>query len=157
MAEKITFDARKYKRLNLTEPLSVCIKTSNIKLSSDKEIEGAIGNISAGGAMLVSPIFIPRGATVEIEISPFDSLPMPLTTNSRVVHHEKPRTPLLVFLSLKTTSRVVHTQAKITSSKRDEDEHLYYMGVEFLNLPDETRSAINEWVEASTQKSEDRG
>lgn len=169
MAEKITFDVRKCKRLNLIDPLSVYIRTLNIKLRSDKEIEGLIGNVSAGGAMIVSPIFIPRGATIEIEISAFDSLstplktnsrvihhekprallptPLPLKINSKVVHHEKPRTSLPPPLPLATISSVVHTQAKIVSSKRDKDEHIYYMGVEFLDMSDETRSIINEWIE----------
>ena len=142
MAEEIIFDARKYKRFNLTEHLPVRIKTSSIKLRADKEIEGIVGNISAGGAMLVSSIFVPRGSIVDIEISTFNSLSTSLKTNSKVVHHEKPRFPL----PLKTNSRVVHAQARITSSRRNKDEHLYCMGIEFLDVSDETRSIINKWV-----------
>ncbi|RII00649.1 PilZ domain-containing protein [candidate division NPL-UPA2 bacterium Unc8] len=153
MAEEITFDARKYKRYNLVEHLPVRIKTSSIKLRADKEIKGIVGNVGAGGAMLISSIFIPRGSVVEIEIPDFNGLPASLKTNSRVVHHEEPRFPL----PLKTSSRVVHTQAKIISSRRDKDEHFYCMGVEFLDISDETRSTINEWIKKIMSENATKG
>ena len=154
MAEKITFDLRRYKRKNIEEsPFSVRIKTQSVKLRADKEIEGFLANIGAGGALLVIPIFIPRGAIIDIEISHFDDLQTPLKTNSKVIHHEKPHFPL----PLKTSSRVVHTQGRVISLKKDKDEHLYCMGVEFLNVSDEVRSTINEWVEKMSENTAKAG
>jgi hypothetical protein len=147
MAEEIVFDVRKHKRFNLTDVLPVYIETSSVRLRSDKKIEGVVENISSGGAMIITSIFIPRNATIQIEFPPLDSLPASLRTNSRVVHHKEPRL-LLTPLPLKASSRVAYIQAKITSSHREEDKdkHFYYMGIEFLDVPPETRSLINEWV-----------
>lgn len=142
MAEEITFDARKYKRLHLTECLPVRIKTSSIRLRADKEIEGIIENISAGGGLVISSVFIPQGSVVDIEISAFANLPISLKTNSRVVHHEEPHFPS----PLKTSSKVVYAQARITSSRRNKNEHLYCMGIKFLELSNEACSTINEWI-----------
>lgn len=128
MAKNFTWESRRYKRLNISTPVYI-INAPQLKLPPSQKIEAVLGNISRDGALIVAPIFLPKGAEIQIELPKFDNLP--------------------ITFPLRITSKTLHVRVEVIQHSL---KHM--IGVRFLDLPEQTRKLINEWVEAqlSSQK-----
>ena len=125
-------DTRRFKRLNIDIPVTFRLETPFVNLHDREDIKGSIENISTGGALVITSIFIPKGAILSIKIS---------------IKHLIPELPEL----LQTKSKIINPQVKVVSLKVGEGG-TFKMGVEFLGLKPKERQIINKFVKEQLKK-----
>jgi len=108
------------------------MQSPSVKLRGKEKVEAIVENMSAGGALIKTPIFIPKGSIVTLDINVKDLIP------------ELPET-------LNIKSKIMHTQAKVVSLVVGK-EKTFKMGVQFLNLTSEQRQIVNNFIEQKTDK-----
>ncbi len=125
-------DTRRFKRLNINVSITFNIESPSVKLRNKEKVEAIVENMSAGGALIKTPVFIPKGSVIILDISVKDLIP------------ELPE-------ELNVKSKVMHTQARVVSLVVGK-EKTFKMGVQFLNLTSEQRQIINNFIEKKVNK-----
>jgi len=120
-------NTRRFKRFKSSLPVTFNIQSPSVKLRGEEKVEGFIEDISAGGALIKTPVFIPKGSVVVLNINVKDLIPdLPIELN--------------------VESKIMHTQAKVISLAV-EKKKTFKMGVQFLSLTSEQRQIINDFIE----------
>lgn len=126
-------DTRRFKRLKVDVPVTFHVESETVRLRDKKDVQGAIRDLSAGGAAIITSVFIPKGSVVIIDIDLRELMP-------------KFKEPIRI------DSRVIHTQARVISLKVG-TEKTFRMGVQFLKLTAEQQAIIVEFVEKQLKES----
>jgi len=125
-------NTRRFKRLNINVAITFNIESPFVKLRNKEKVEAIVENMSAGGALIKTPVFIPKGSVVILDINVKDLIPdLPETLNIE--------------------SKVMHTEAKVVSLVVGK-EKTFKMGVQFLNFTSEQRQIVNNFIEQKTDK-----
>jgi len=125
-------ECRKYKRIDLLIPAVFETDQKEVNLKKVDLSAGIIKNIGAGGALIKTSVFLPKGASLSLQIN-LHQASSPLT---------------LPIIDKKGT---IHTTSKLVSF-RQQVGNKYEMGVEFLKLDSKDKKTISQIVDKGLKK-----
>jgi len=125
-------ERRKHKRANLLMPTVFETDQKEVKLKKIDLPPAVIKNISSGGALVKTSVFIPKGATLSLRIN-------------------LPRTSSALTVPIVDKKGVVQTNSKLVSFRRQVGKK-YEMGVEFVKLDSWDKKIISNIVNKETKK-----
>ncbi len=125
-------ERRKYKRIDLLIPAVFETDQKEVNLKKVDLSAGTIKNIGAGGALIKTSVFLPKGASLSLQIN-LHQASSPLT---------------LPIIDKKGT---IHTTSKLVSF-RQQVGNKYEMGVEFLKLDSKDKKTISQIVDKGLKK-----
>jgi len=125
-------ERRKYKRIDLLIPAVFETDQKEVNLKKVDLSASTIKNIGAGGALIKTSVFLPKGASLSLQINLHQASP-PLT---------------LPIIDKKGT---IHTTSKLVSF-RQQVGNKYEMGVEFLKLDSKDKKTISQIVDKGLKK-----
>ena len=125
-------ECRKYKRIDLLIPAVFETDQKEVKLKKADLSAGTIKNISTGGALIKTSVFLPKGASLSLQIN-LHQASSPLT---------------LPIIDKKGT---IHTTSKLVSF-RQQVGNKYEMGIEFIKLGSKDKKTISQIVDKGLKK-----
>jgi len=125
-------ECRKYKRIDLLIPAVFETDQKEVNLKKVDLSAGTIKNIGAGGALIRTSVFLPKGASLSLQIN-LHQASSPLT---------------LPIIDKKGT---IHTTSKLVSF-RQQVGNKYEMGIEFIKLGSKDKKTISQIVDKGLKK-----
>ncbi len=129
---KVKKERRKYKRIDLLIPAVFETNQKEVNLKKMDSSAGTIENISTGGALIKTSIFLPKGASLSLQINldqASPSLTLPIIDKKGVI---------------KTTSKLISFRKQVGNK--------YEMGIEFIKLDSKDKKIISQIVDRGLKK-----
>lgn len=125
-------ERREYKRIDLLIPAIFQTDQKEVNLKKMDSAAGTIKNISAGGALIKTSVFLPKGASLSLQIN---------------LHQVSPSLTLPIIDKKGT----IHTTSKLLSFRRQVGNK-YEMGIEFIKLDPKDKKIISQIINKGLKK-----